>query len=422
MLRGNFRLHQFKSLYNQMKSKSTCQLSFDKAKVKAFKNDFSDVLDSIKKVINLSPEQSDAIARDIQSLIKEAGPKLKELSVTIKHLDRSSDQQSVKIGAWTSEGKVGHDIKFSPSSLLETIGRKPNKLALIIQTGHESTVEDIGKQLGKGAFGTVVDTPSGKALKILDPDIIKEELADELRGIGILSDLNHKNIISVSSDSESKSGGSTILQLDLFESRELGKIKRDETFIPNKDCMIQLRDGFFHMLDKGVINNDIKSANLLINNENKIKYCDFGFAITRDEFFSMPSENIEFYVNCGTPIYNMQSNIMEKQLLFDAIKEAKDGNIIAENKQKMWLSMQKSDAMSVVLTMLELTVRTSSILLDSFEGNGVSLDRLRGEIGFYDRLGVMELDRFENALIAIDGAESVDDIKEVLNRLLRTFN
>jgi len=161
----------------------------------------------------------------------------------------------------------------------------------------------INERIGKGSFSSVysafdVDDKSKQyAVKILKmskiPDQVKAKIKLE---VDILSNTSHPNIIRLYDSFYHENMLYLVLErckTDLYSIIE----KNNDISIETKmDWIKQLLSGIIYLHKNKIIHRDLKPQNILLDNENRLKIIDFGFA----RYFG--SEDMMNTV-CGTPLF-----------------------------------------------------------------------------------------------------------------------
>ena len=146
----------------------------------------------------------------------------------------------------------------------------------------------LGNLIGEGAYGKVfecLNIETGEILAVKHVELsgdskrIVTEISSLKKEISLLRNLKHKNIVKyittqVSEDMKSVDilmefvpGGSVRQLLNKFEKFHEKTVQK---------YLYQLLVGLEYLHSKGIIHRDIKSANLLVDNEGIIKLSDFG--------------------------------------------------------------------------------------------------------------------------------------------------
>src|SRR5215469_2033165 len=153
---------------------------------------------------------------------------------------------------------------------------------MVGQTLGHYKIED---QLGAGGMGVVyraTDSKLGRsvAIKILSPKTLADEGArSRFRQEALaLSRLNHPNICTIYEAGEE--GEQAFLAMEYVEGRPL----RDVTSagaLPVETVLrygVQIADALAHAHARGIVHRDLKSANVMVTPEGRIKVLDFGLA------------------------------------------------------------------------------------------------------------------------------------------------
>jgi len=141
------------------------------------------------------------------------------------------------------------------------------------------------KQAGRGGMGIVYKAEDTKldrivAIKFLPPHVDADE--EENRRFVIeakaAASLNHPNIATI--HSIEKSDDDAFIVMEFIDGIELKDKIRDGA-IPAKEAVIiavQIAEGLLAAHKKGIVHRDIKSQNIMITGDGKIKIMDFGLA------------------------------------------------------------------------------------------------------------------------------------------------
>lgn len=145
------------------------------------------------------------------------------------------------------------------------------------------------EKLGEGGMGVVYKAHDTKlkrdvAIKFL-PNRVSSSKEDKERFLveaRAAAALNHPNIATIYSIEEMD--GKTFIVMELIDGVDLkdkinsGLMKVDEAI----DVIIQIAEGLGKAHEKGVIHRDIKSSNIMITKDRKVKIMDFGLAKLMD--------------------------------------------------------------------------------------------------------------------------------------------
>jgi len=144
------------------------------------------------------------------------------------------------------------------------------------------------EKLGEGGMGVVYKARDTKldrlvALKFLPPQIAASEQERQRFKIEAqaAAALNHPNIATIHAIEEVED--ELFIVMEYIEGRELGEIV--QSAIPNLESAIdiatQIAAGLQAAHEKGITHRDIKSANIMITEEGRVKIMDFGLAKIR---------------------------------------------------------------------------------------------------------------------------------------------
>jgi tetratricopeptide (TPR) repeat protein/predicted Ser/Thr protein kinase len=141
--------------------------------------------------------------------------------------------------------------------------------------GHYEVLEKLGEG-GMGAVYRARDTKLGRevAVKVVGgADADQAARARLVREARTASALNHPNICTIYEVGEAE--GQTYIAMELVEGRPLGTNLPAEAVIRYG---VQIADALIHAHERGVVHRDLKSANVLVTREGRVKVLDFGLA------------------------------------------------------------------------------------------------------------------------------------------------
>ena len=163
------------------------------------------------------------------------------------------------------------------------------------------------KPLGKGAFGEVWKVTHENSKKIYcikmmsKREIYEQQLINQInKEISIMYNINHPYSIKLYNHFEDNDKLYLIMEpasngnlYSFIENNKNQKIKSNETI---KKIIIQTIEIIKYLHSKDIIYRDIKPENILLDKDNNIKLCDYGWAsyLTKDQLCK---------VYCGTPEY-----------------------------------------------------------------------------------------------------------------------
>ena len=139
--------------------------------------------------------------------------------------------------------------------------------------------------LGAGGMGEVYrahDIKLGRdvALKVLPQGLADdpERRARLLREARAAAALNHPNICTIHDVGEAE--GHVYIAMEVVEGQPLNR-RLDPGPMPSEEVVryaLQLADALAHAHDRGVVHRDLKSANVMVTPEGRVKVLDFGLA------------------------------------------------------------------------------------------------------------------------------------------------
>ena len=147
--------------------------------------------------------------------------------------------------------------------------------------GHYRLLE----QIGSGGMGVVYRARDERlerdvAVKLLPEDAVAEPTARArlLREARTASSLNHPHVCTIHEVGED--GGRIFVAMELVEGQPLRELI-GATGLPVATVIrygIQIADALAHAHERGVVHRDLKSANVMITREGRVKVLDFGLA------------------------------------------------------------------------------------------------------------------------------------------------
>ena len=179
------------------------------------------------------------------------------------------------------------------------------------------------KTLGKGSYGMVqlaVHRPSGVkvAVKKLDKRMIKTPKMKETlrREIQIHKKLKHVNIVRMYADLEDDQFIYLVMEY-VTKSNLFVLIKKEGSFTEETAFyfFIQTVAGIYFLHKNGFIHRDLKPENLLVNEDNVLKICDFGWTCESEIDENDDGNTYEGQRNtfCGTLEYMAPEMINHRQ-------------------------------------------------------------------------------------------------------------
>ncbi|MBI2620361.1 MAG: protein kinase [Ignavibacteriales bacterium] len=141
------------------------------------------------------------------------------------------------------------------------------------------------EKLGEGGMGVVYKAQDTKlnrpvALKFLPPAVASgdQEKARFLHEAHAISSLNHPHIATIHDVEEIE--GNNFIVLEYIEGGTLKQLLKQQQLSVREalDFATQLADGLAHAHARGIVHRDLKTDNVMITAEGKVKITDFGLA------------------------------------------------------------------------------------------------------------------------------------------------
>lgn len=174
-------------------------------------------------------------------------------------------------------------------------------------------VSESEKLLGEGCFGSVRELKLGEGVyAVKTPGSLTDKRLHQREGYMLMM-LRHPNIVRLMAFTLDHA----YLELGKTDVRSL--VKRREQF-DIRQCTADVVKALMYIHGKGITHKDVKSANVLIFDENIFKLCDFGFS-ARTEGDSRVS---------GTPLYSAPEIIAKQGPFSSAVDRWSLGVLVVE--------------------------------------------------------------------------------------------
>lgn len=191
---------------------------------------------------------------------------------------------------------------------------------------HSIDVKDLvfGHKLGGGAFGTVYQAKlrgMPVAVKQLKGLQTNEAILNLKIEVEILARLRHPHILLYIGMAQTQSFSAMITEW--CERGSLNDLLRDfSTSLPAKQVLkfaLEVAEGmwYLHSMEKLlIIHRDIKSANILVTSNLRLKIADFGLAVMNVRDLQVASElQVDYHGYCGTPQF-MAPEVLRKHEVY----------------------------------------------------------------------------------------------------------
>ena len=153
-------------------------------------------------------------------------------------------------------------------------------------------------KIGQGGMGVVYLAHDNRlrrhvAIKTLQPSVATADgHATVLREARLASSLNHPSICAVYDIGES--GGHPFIVMEFIKGEPLSRVVNGKPLSPDKVASygLQIADALAHAHSRGVIHRDLKSSNIVITPEGRLKLLDFGIAARMPDAQPKDSETV----------------------------------------------------------------------------------------------------------------------------------
>jgi len=211
-----------------------------------------------------------------------------------------------------------------PSEIENSINKLKNRILFLPQSvlngeERECRKEDfeslMNSNIGVGGFGKVYKVRHKKskniyAIKVINKaKIMANDLVEQIKlEVRIMYELDHEHIVKLYNHYEDEDNFYLILQY--CAKGQLYTLLKKETRLNEKQTAQFMREiisavEYLHSLDPPIIHRDIKPENILLDGNDSVKLCDFGWS----NFFN---EKTTRQTYCGTPEYLAPEMIKQK--------------------------------------------------------------------------------------------------------------
>src|SRR5690349_16138795 len=156
---------------------------------------------------------------------------------------------------------------------------------MALATGTRLAHYEIGARLGAGGMGEVYaarDTRLHRdvAIKVLAPEAIGDDDSRRrlIREARLAAQLNHPGICTVHDVGDDH--GVAFIAMEQVRGRPLDRMLRPDGLAPGTVILLgaQIADALAYAHAHGIIHRDLKSANVLVTDDGRVKVLDFGLA------------------------------------------------------------------------------------------------------------------------------------------------
>ncbi|AES91061.1 putative protein-serine/threonine kinase CMGC-CDK-PITSLRE family [Medicago truncatula] len=145
------------------------------------------------------------------------------------------------------------------------------------------------KKINEGTYGVVYKAKDKKTGEIVALKKVKMDMEREgfpisaLREMNILLSLDHPSIVDVKEvvvdDNDNNDGTYMVMEHMQYDLKQLLESKSQPFSMGEiKSFMKQLLEGVKYLHDNWILHRDLKTSNILLNKDGKLKICDFGMS------------------------------------------------------------------------------------------------------------------------------------------------
>ncbi len=272
--------------------------------------------DSIKNDIVNALNSLDSVSLEIDISRKNASSSNRSLNTPS---DNSIIQQDTKINT-----KIQH-IEPPPTVEREVVTvntLKPEEIinpATLVADQIIAERYKVIKQIGKGAFGTVIlvhDTIVSEEiiLKFLNPQVASDEnmIRRFIHELRYARKVTHENVIRIYDFL--RFGNSNAISMEYFHSHSLSyeiKNKMTTNRLRMINILLDICKGMSFAHRANVVHRDLKPANILVDDNDIVKIVDFGLAAAASQTDSRITKS---GILVGTPTYMAPEQVRDKEI------------------------------------------------------------------------------------------------------------